>query len=1001
MAGHRIIPPFSAVLLMVALSVVGIVSLPRLKVQYAPSTQGRSLQVSYSLPDASPEIVEAEVTSRIEGVLSGIRSVTDVESNSWKGGGSVSLTFRRGTDLEAARFEMASAIRNVYSSLPKGLTYPSISRSGGSGRGQTALVYTLKGPMPSQEIERYARERLLSPLSALKDVDRVSLTGATPFHWVITFDAEKAYSAGISASEIATAFRNARSGALLGMTRTPDGLMAVRLDGDLSDDFGAIPVKNVGGHVVFLRDLATWQYKESEPQSYYRVNGLNTINLSVGLVEGANLLAAVDAIQARMASLQTVFPDEITASVSYDSSEYVRDELKRIYFRTGLCLLILLLFVFIVSRSWRYVLIVSATLAVNILTAIAIYAFAGLPIHIYTLAGITVSLGIVIDTSIVMIDHYRYWLDRRVFPSLVAATATTIGALLTVLLLPENERANLTDFIWVIVINLALSLAVAWLFIPSLMSFLPLRAFSGQKALQTRRRAVRFNHAYASYIDWGVRHRWILLLVAAAGFAWPAYRFSKIIDRSAFYRQPERKQLYIRAGMPEGCTVAQLNDVVKSMENYLAGFDGIETFTTQISSFDNAEIIVTFTPEAERTGFPLQLKGQVTGMAINFGGATWQVYGIDENGFNNNVLSSYKSNRISLTGYQYQDLVRYAEMVIERLSRNRRVSAPEIWSGRASSRPRTEFNLDYDFGRMMAAGIDPYAYYGVLASRLWESDAGSVVKDGILTDVVLRSSEADSYDLWHVLNAPVDVDSLKVTLSRMGSIEKHFTGRDIRRFNQSYQLDVCFDFIGSFELAKRTTEDAVNYMNNEVLPVGFKAESNLGGWFDNHKDRYFWLLGLILAVLVVMLSVTFESLRLPWPVLGMIPVSYIGLFLVFCFSTLSFDQGGFAALVMLSGIVVNAGIYLTTTWQRFGGPSAASGRESIRLYVKSFSHKIVPIFLTILSTVLGLLPFLSDGPEEVFWFDFAAGTIGGMIFSVLALVFFFPPMLVRSERKSR
>jgi multidrug efflux pump subunit AcrB len=151
-----------------------------------------------------------------------------------------------------------------------------------------------------------------------------------------------------------------------------------------------------------------------------------------------------------------------------------------------------------------------------------------------------------------------------------------------------------------------------------------------------------------------------------------------------------------------------------------------------------------------------------------------------------------------------------------------------------------------------------------------------------------------------------------------------------------------------------------------------------------------------------MLAMTFESFRYPLPVIFMIPISFIGLFLVFGLTDFAFDQGGFAAFVMLCGIVVNAGIYLVTTYQALrqaqgDAQGSAQGPEAIRLYIKAFSSKISPISLTIVSTILGLLPFLSDGPEEVFWFDFAIGTIAGMVFSVIAIILVLPVFSVKMK----
>ena len=150
--------------------------------------------------------------------------------------------------------------------------------------------------------------------------------------------------------------------------------------------------------------------------------------------------------KAEMQRLQASFPAELSATLTYDASQYVSGELHKIYLRTLLCVAILLLFVYLVSRDFRYLLIITVTLVVNILIAVVFYNLLRLDIHIYTLAGITVSLGIIIDTSIIMVDHYSYYRDRRVFVSILGALLMTIGALGIVWLLPEEQQDNLTAF---------------------------------------------------------------------------------------------------------------------------------------------------------------------------------------------------------------------------------------------------------------------------------------------------------------------------------------------------------------------------------------------------------------------------------------------------------------------------------------------------------------------------------------------------------------------------
>jgi multidrug efflux pump subunit AcrB len=123
--------------------------------------------------------------------------------------------------------------------------------------------------------------------------------------------------------------------------------------------------------------------------------------------------------------------------------------------------------------------------------------------------------------------------------------------------------------------------------------------------------------------------------------------------------------------------------------------------------------------------------------------------------------------------------------------------------------------------------------------------------------------------------------------------------------------------------------------------------------------------------------------------MALIPVSFIGVFLTFYIFKFNFDQGGFASFILLSGVVVNSGLFIINDYNNL----KLRKRQSLRLYIKAYNQKIIPVLLTILSTIIGLIPFVWGGQYEVFWFAFAAGTIGGLIFSVLALLIYQPVFL--------
>ena len=652
--------------------------------------------------------------------------------------------------------------------------------------------------------------------------------------------------------------------------------MVLRLRNRGTTDFGEIPVAKRNGRIYHLRDFASARWQEQRPTSYFRINGLNTITLAISCEAHTNMLRVAAAVKEEMARLQERFPPELSATLTYDATEYVSGELEKIYLRTLLCVAILLAFVFAVSRDLRYLAIIATTLAVNILVAAVFYNLLHLDIHIYTLAGITVSLGIIIDTSIIMVDHYSYYRDRRVFVSILGALLTTIGALGIVWLLPEEQRLNLVDFSLVIVINLAVSLFVALLFVPALLEKFPLGRSMTVSSVRRRRFTVRFSRLYGRFIAWGRRRRWIFVAALLWGFGlptfllpdrieeedgkplpWPARWYNGVMGsgfvtahrqtldkvlgsslnlfrtatgRYNYFRQPAQKVLYINAGMAEGCTVQQLDEVVRHMENYISRFDEVQMFRTNIYGYDNAQIIVTFKPEYENGPFPSMLKQELTAAAIRFGGATWRISGIDDNYFNNNVISNYRSNQIRLRGYNYDQLSDYADALVDRFgapSQNRRVSQPETTTGNGWSLPDNELNIRYDDeSRRRLGGAERRRLRPAGSAR--RSTARRSRRSTTATKmqrVVLESADRDRFDRWHVANAQVRIDSLQTKLSAVGTIERRRTGVSIYRCDQSYQITVGFDFIGSYELGRRLIERTVDRLDEETLPIGFIADS--------------------------------------------------------------------------------------------------------------------------------------------------------------------------------
>ena len=519
------IPSYSVILIMIVMVVIGAGIMPLLNIQYTPSSKQNSLNVNFRWNGASARVIETEVTSKIEGVLAAVKGVDHVSSVSYREGGSVSVSFKKNVNVDVLRFEIASLMRQIYPKLPEGVSYPSLSSAPSGEQLSPVLIYTLNAGVPSQQIQQYAEENIVKELARIKGVGNIGFSGATPFYVEVCFDPDKLDNFGISIDEL-------HNGISAGLERQDIVGNIVQEDrqGEVNEitvmlgsggsrvDFESIPIKNIDGTIVSLGDLASVAYKEQLPAFYFRINGLNTINLSVTPEKYVNTIDLSKRVRERMEQLGRTFPDGYSATLSYDSSDYIKGELRKIVFRTVLSVIILLLFVFLVSRKLRYLFIIVVTLAANIFIAFIFYYFLNLEIHLYSLAGITVSLGIIIDTSIIMIDHYGYYRDRKAFIAILAAVMTTVGSLAIVFFLPEQQRVNLVDFSAVMIVNLMISIVVALIFVPALMDKLPISPRKRKNTRRKMRRLLRFNRIYGRYILFGKRHKWIFIVVMILGF---------------------------------------------------------------------------------------------------------------------------------------------------------------------------------------------------------------------------------------------------------------------------------------------------------------------------------------------------------------------------------------------------------------------------------------------------------------------------------------------------
>lgn len=528
----RTFSPFTLIVAFVCLSLVGFVLVPLLPVKLAPSRNLPGLTVSYSMPGNSSRVIETEVTSRIEAMLSRVKGVRGVNSESDNGNGSVTLQLDKHADMDAVRFEVSTIIRQIWPQLPEGVSYPQIhARRSDENASRPFMTYTLNAPATPILIQRYAEETIKPVLGQLKGIYKVDLTGATPMEWQLEYDNVQLEQLGITLTHIQAAISAHYEKEFMGVCTietAADGKEWIRLVRTSTDENtvfrpSEIYLTTPEGTVVALDKLVKVTHVEAAPSSYYRINGLNSVYMNLTAEEDANQLQLSNEVKKAMNRLQDQMPAGYEVHINYDATEHISKELDTIYFRTALTVLILLVFVAIITWNLRYLLLIVLSLTANLAVAVIFYYVFGLEMQLYSLAGITISLNLVIDNTIVMTDHILHRRNLKAFVSILAATLTTIGALVIIFFLDEKIRLNLQDFAAVVIINLAVSLFVALFLVPALIEKIGLQQKVGKKRRWVKRMGVRFSHFYAWLIGGLCRFRVAACILLLLGFGLPVF----------------------------------------------------------------------------------------------------------------------------------------------------------------------------------------------------------------------------------------------------------------------------------------------------------------------------------------------------------------------------------------------------------------------------------------------------------------------------------------------
>jgi multidrug efflux pump subunit AcrB len=1022
-----LVRPYQILLFFLIISLLGILSVPRIGLRLVPLPKGSTLQVAVGWPGASPLVMEQQVTAAIEGVVSTIGDIKSVESTSGYHQATLYLSLNDGANADLVRFEVAAQLRRLYAHLPPGVTYPELSLSSAreNQKQQPFMIVQVNGAGSVAELSAFAANTLTPRFALMEGLYGVQVQGRERQEWRVAYSPDYLHRLGLTKKELVAALQRQGNDEQVGWLRDRAGRQqsVSVVSGSKEAPLTQAVVGNKGGRVLYVRDISSIEQRNPRPMSYYRVNGRNAVQLVLTARPEANQLALSRQVREVLAQVQQ--QATFGLRVEYDASDFIRENLMRMGWQSGAAAVLLLLVLGFLLRDMRYLLLITVSLLVSLCVSMLVFYALDITMHLYTLAALTVSLGLLIDNALVMTDHYRHHRNRRVITALLGATLTTCTALTVIWFLPEAARRDLLEFGQVLILTLAVSLAVAYWFVPAWLETWPLRRADSRKVGPV---IAGLDRQYGKLLSVLCRFPKVMVGLAVLLFGLPVFLlpaslpdtspytsgyknligsafyqeeirpfldkalggtlrlFVNYVYENGYYADNERTLLYVIADLPNQSTPEQMNELMKQMEGVVAQDASSERFVTEIYSGQQAMLTIYFKKDAESGLAPYRLKARLINRSTNMSGVGWDIYGVGQ-GFNQRTDENQTpSFNVVLRGYNYDQLEKVANRLAEKLLPHPRIQEVDIdrAPGFFSQKNLYTYQLPLDESALAGVGARRAAVVAALRERFAarpEADFYQLTADGYEAVQVVPTEPGD---VWQINHLALDLnDSTAVKLANTPP-ERRRMAPQIRKEDQQYIRQLSFEYYGNYTFGNEFLTKTLQEFQSE-LPLGYEAERISLNWWQQDAPRQYGLVGLVILAIFLIGTVQFESFKQSFWMILQIPFSFAGVFVAFYLS--GYDQGGYASFLLLAGLVVNATLFLL---DEFNVQLKRSPINPLLAYRRAVRGKLRPILLSILTTITGLVPFLWLGAGQPFWPALAVGTCGGLLLSIAMLLVVFP-----------
>ena len=1014
--------------------VIGIVAWQNISLEMSPDLSLPSITVSYNWGSTSPEVMEQEVTRKVEQAANRLRDVERIESISREGQGTVTVTFSREAPVEYRKVELQEYLFSLQDDLPANVRQPSISRRVPEELQdmQTFVVYSLSGDRPVRQLLEYARQNLRLPLMGLEGVAEVEINGARDPALTVEFDTDLLERYNINPQQVLNTIRDNLQWRSSGYVE-PSGQRISMLVAPQFSELEAVrnlPLELAGSpRTIKLTDVAEVSIQDYPAKSLKRINGSPALGVEFVKESGADAIGLAERIRAEMDELVSVIPSDMTVQLEQDATEELREQFGNLQYQSVVSLLVVFCVLLLFIRRLRAPFVILGSILFSLLMSVSVLYFIGYTLNIITLAGLTVSLGIIIDNAVVVfeqvnpnlpenkndrIGHIQQQLPRALVPVL-GSTFTTIGIFIPLFFAMEELQLFLIPLAVALSLTLVSSILISLSWIPyALIWIVPDTDGNVSKIGKLKNGFFGMIRRMVMHLFvWRYKLRWMFYgaLILAIGIpifaietpewedtTWPEFTqvyfdnrdnidpwiggityqfFNDTYFGSPWGGRDQQQRIYVNIRTPQGTPLEEMDKMARNYEAVAEPYEEAFSFyETQLSEYSGARLTFYIKDEYLSRSEPYQFYAEAMFLAARIGNSAISVSGLGD-GISTGYGSSSTSHRISLTGYSYDELLALARDLRSRLMQNRRVQEVDIHgTGSWSSRDDLyQYYLQLNDQQLALSGLSRREVLSAISLDVNPTNTfGRVELGGQQMYLIGRNNNRQNRSEELMTEKRFSPsDSTMFSLASVAELGREKSQSMIRREDQSYQRVVNVDFLGPYRLGRNYVESVIE---QTPVPVGMSMEFGRGGIFsieDDNTRNLLLLLGLTILSVWMIVSALLESWRDPLVVILAVPLSLIGVMMGTLYHDLAFDRGAIAGTLLCVGVVVNNTILLMHEKQYM----RSLGINGLRSWLYVYKHKMRAVLITTLTTIGGLLPLMiMEGSD--FWELLATIVVWGL-----------------------